>query len=105
MTEGDVVKVVAHRPVHRDAIEIYVLRYRKAVVGYVHGGEVTEWTNEFLTLDDGVPTWHGYPPGGESQPFVSISGLAEHQMRREGDPFLQTIISWVQANQLTLRVS
>ena len=102
--DGDVVKVVAHRPFHRDAIEVYVLRYRKAVVGYVHDREVSEYTNEFLVMDEGVPTWRAYPPGGEAQPFVTISGLLEHKLGQH-DWFMEELRTWVEGNQETLRVS
>jgi hypothetical protein len=99
---GEVVKVVAHRPIHRDAIELYVLRYRKAVVGYVYDRAVTEYTNEFLTLDDGVPTWHAYPPGGEVRPFITISGLLELRLGKD-DFFMKELVSWATANTETLK--
>lgn len=78
----DTVKTVVNAPVNRDVIELYVIRYRRAVVAYVGTDRVREdYTTECLVLEDGVPHWIAIPTGGMGRPFAEIDGMALHQQR------------------------
>jgi hypothetical protein len=89
----DIVKAVADRPLDRDVMEVYVIRYRKALVKYRWGGETTDHVCESLSLQDGEPTWTAYPAGGSPLPFISLTGLEEHRLWGD-DPFLAELYTW-----------
>lgn len=75
--KGDVVRAYAQRQVGRDCIDVYLIRYRRAVVKFQSGGQVEEWTQDRAVLrPDGVE-WIAFAPYEEqSEPFLRIDGLS-----------------------------
>lgn len=90
--KDDQIKAYAVRPPERDAIEVYVIRYRKAVVKFASGGEAEEWTQDFAQLSPDGFEWVTFAPMSHALPLVQVSEL--YAAKNPDDQMVEKIAEW-----------